>query len=147
MKKRISVTMLCSYIYCKRKLFLERVLGLFEPEKEALVKGTIRHHTYDKVNEIEKDIVCSITEKDNFETIYQKYIGAYAKLLRKSIVANKYRLAKVKLPLIDAYHQIIPILTKAIQEQHTIIEKQKAENTLMKEWICKQNDAPEALCL
>ena len=41
MSKRISVSTLSAYMYCKRKLFLERVLGLFEPEKEALVKGTI----------------------------------------------------------------------------------------------------------
>ena len=64
MTKRISVSMLSAYLYCKRKLFLERVLGLFEPEKEALVKGTIRHETYDRVNRIEEKIVKSITEND-----------------------------------------------------------------------------------
>ena len=52
----ISVTMLSSYLYCKRKLFLERVLGLFEPDKGALVKGSIRHKTYEEINKIEENI-------------------------------------------------------------------------------------------
>lgn len=108
MVRRISVSMLSAYLYCKRKLFLEYVLGLFEPEKEALVKGSIRHGTYDRINKIEESIVKDITEEDSFETIYKRYLGVYSKLLRETIIGNKYRLRKIKLPLIDAYHQIIP---------------------------------------
>jgi len=108
MARRITVSMLSAYLYCKRKLFLEYVLGLVEPEKEALVKGSIRHETYDKVNKIEENIVKSITENDDFSKIYSKYINAYSSLLRNAILQNKYRLKNVKLPLIDAYNQIIP---------------------------------------
>jgi CRISPR-associated protein Cas4 len=112
MVRRISVTMLSSYLYCARKLFLERVLGLFEPEKLAMVKGTIRHATYDGVNKIEEMIVTSITMSDSFEDIYGRYARAYSGLLRKSITANKYRLRNVKLPLIDAYHEIWPFFKR-----------------------------------
>lgn len=107
-KRRISVSMLSSYLYCQRKLFLQYVLGLVEPEKEALVKGTIRHATYDKVNQIEEEIVKGFTNKDNFETIYDKYLGVYSKLLRKSIIENKYRLKNVKLDLENVYKKIVP---------------------------------------
>src|SRR3989344_6488621 len=108
MARKISVSMLSAYIYCKRKLFLEYVLGLFEPEKEALVKGTIRHDTYDQVNKVEEEIVIGITEKDTLETIYRRYLTTYSALLRMAITKNKYRLQSVKLPLINAYEQIIP---------------------------------------
>lgn len=100
--------MLSSYAYCQRKLFLEYVLELFEPEKEALVKGSIRHDTYDKANKIEENIVKNITEKDDLKSIYSAYLTAYSSLLRKSIAKNKFRLRKVKLPLLTAYKQIIP---------------------------------------
>lgn len=107
MRKRISVSMLSSYVYCKRKLFLEYVLNLVEPEKTALVKGSIRHETYDKVNKIEEDIVKNITSEDDFGTIYRKYLNAYSRLLRETIIKNRFRLKKVQLPLIEAYNQII----------------------------------------
>jgi len=111
-KRRISVTMLSGYLYCARKLFLEKVLGLFEPEKVVLVKGSIRHETYDKINKIEESIVTSIKKEDEFEDIYNKYAKAYSSLLRKSITKNKYRLRNIKMPLIDAYHDIWPFFKK-----------------------------------
>jgi len=49
-------------------------------------------------------------------------------------------------PMVVSQTKIIPVLTKAIQEQQAIIENQKTENTLMKTWICLQVDAPIALC-
>jgi len=112
MARRISVTMLSSYLYCSRKLFLEKVLGLFEPEKLELVKGSIRHDTYDNVNKIEEGIVKSIISADSFEDIYSRYAKSYSSILRRSIVANKFRLRNVKLPLIDAYHQIWPFFQR-----------------------------------
>ncbi|MBR9691732.1 CRISPR-associated protein Cas4 [Candidatus Woesearchaeota archaeon] len=108
MARRISVTMLSSYLYCARKLFLERVLKLFEPEKLALVKGSIRHDTIDKASQFEEEVVRSVIEGDDYESIYNKYLAIYSKLLRESIVRNKYRLKTVKLPLIEAYNEIIP---------------------------------------
>ena len=112
MARRISVSMLSSYLYCARKLFMEKVLGLVEPEKIALVKGSIRHETYDGVNKIEQGIVTSITLDDSFEDIYARYAKAYANLLRERINANKYRLRNVQLPLIDAYKQIWPFFKR-----------------------------------
>jgi CRISPR-associated protein Cas4 len=112
MARRISVSMLSSYLYCKRKLFLEYVLKLVSPEKEVLVKGSIRHETYDKLNKLEEQIVKSINLDDDFESIYKKYITYFAKLLRQTITENKFRLRDVKLPLIDAYQQILPFLIR-----------------------------------
>ena len=112
MAKKISVTMLSSYLYCKRKLFLERVLKLFEPEKTALVKGSIRHETYDQINNVEASIVKSITSDNTFEDIYSVYARNFASLLRKRITANKYRLKTIQLPLINAYQEIWPFFQK-----------------------------------
>jgi CRISPR/Cas system-associated exonuclease Cas4 (RecB family) len=89
MARRISVSMLSSYTYCKRKLFLQYVLNLVEPEKEAMVKGSIRHETYDKINKIEENIVKSITSDDNLKTLYTKYLNVYSQLLRKTINVSK----------------------------------------------------------
>lgn len=111
-KRRVSVSMLSSYLYCARKLFLEKVLGFVEPEKKALVKGSIRHETYDEATGLEEGIVVSISEADEFEDIYLKYSRFYAKILRRVITQNKYRLRNVDLSMIDAYKEIWPFFQR-----------------------------------
>jgi len=61
---KISVSTLSAYIYCSRKLFLQRVLALEEPPKESLVLGTLRHEIYDFINLSEERIVKSIAKKN-----------------------------------------------------------------------------------
>ncbi len=112
MARRISVTMLSAYLYCQRKLYLERVLGFFEPEKEALVKGLIRHATYEEINKIEESLVKSIEKTTGFKDIYDMYIHAYAKLLRGVIHKNRFRLKTVQLPLLDAFKKIFPFFVR-----------------------------------
>ena len=89
---KISVTLLSSYLYCSRKLFLEKVLMLEEPPKESLVMGSIRHGTYDMINKTEEAIVTSITKKMNLEDIQERYRQQYLKFLKKAIVENKKKL-------------------------------------------------------
>jgi len=104
--------MLSSYLYCKRKLFLEKVLKLISPERVVLVKGSIRHEVFDKANKKEEEVVKSITENEGFKDIYDKYIKNYTILLRETIRANKYRLKNVKLPLSDAFKQTWPFFIR-----------------------------------
>jgi len=115
MARRISVTMLSAYLYCKRKLYLERVLGFFEPEKEALVKGSIRHETYDKINEIEEKLVKSIEKTTAFRDIYDMYIHNYAEQLRNIIHKNRFRLKSVQLKPLDAFKKIFPFFVRESQ--------------------------------
>lgn len=85
---RISVTLLCSYLYCKRKLFLERVLKLVEPPKEVLVIGSIKHQTFEEINNVDEQIVCSIKNKEQADNLRELYNKIYLKLLKSSIIKN-----------------------------------------------------------
>jgi CRISPR-associated protein Cas4 len=100
---KISVTLLSSYLYCSRKLFLEKVMKLEEPPKESLVMGSIRHNTYDKINKEEESIVSSITNKMSFDEIQSMYKQKYLAFLKKSIADNRKRLDYVNLNAMDAY--------------------------------------------
>jgi CRISPR-associated protein Cas4 len=100
---KISVTMLSSYLYCSRKLFLEKVLLLEEPPKESLVLGSIRHETYDNINKNEEEIVTSIIKKMELDKIKVLYKQKYLQVLRKAITNNKKRLEEVNLSMLDAY--------------------------------------------
>ena len=131
---KISVTLLSSYLYCSRKLFLEKVLMLEEPPKESLVMGTIRHETYDKINREEEAIVTSITKKMWLEEIQEKYKKEYLKFLKKAIAENKERLLEVNLSPIDAYKRSYPfIMEESVTRSNNIHSFIQANNVFGKE--------------
>ena len=109
---KISVTMLSSYLYCSRKLFLEKVLLLEEPPKESLVLGSIRHETYDKINKTEEEIVTSIAKIMPLESIEAMYRQKYLQILRKTIADNKKRLDEVNVGMLDAYKKNFPFIAE-----------------------------------
>ena len=109
---KISVTMLSSYLYCSRKLFLEKVLLLEEPPKESLVLGSIRHETYDSINKKEEEIVTSITKEYDSEHILALYKQKYLQILRKAVASNKKRLEEVNINMLEAYRKSFPFIMK-----------------------------------
>ena len=100
---KISVSLLSTYLYCSRKLFLEKVLLLEEPPKESIVMGSIRHETYDNINKKEEEIVTSITKRMDLEDIKALYKQKYLQILRKEVANNKKRLEEVNINMLDAY--------------------------------------------
>ena len=105
---KLPVSLLSTYLYCSRKLFLEQVLLLKEPPKESLVMGAIRHETYDNINKKEEEIVTSITERTTLESVQALYKNQYLAILRKSIANNKKRLDEVNVNLLEAYKKSFP---------------------------------------
>jgi len=103
----ISVTSLSSYLYCPRKLFIERVLGI-RPEipKEALIRGSIRHRVYEKINLCQEELVKSISKKD-FEFILGAYKLKFIKILKQTIVSSKEELASNEVPLTEFFKEIL----------------------------------------
>lgn len=89
----ITPTALSSYLYCPRKLFLERILGLFKFPKEAMIKGTVKHEIFEEINNKEKEIVISIKEPD-YEKILNKYRREYSIIARKIILKHSKQLKK-----------------------------------------------------
>lgn len=110
----LPVSLLSTYLYCSRKLFLEKVLLLQEPPKESLVIGSIRHEIYDKINKSEEEIVKSITKRmiaeKTAEKIQDLYKQKYISILEKSIFNNKKRLEGVSITMNAAYKRCFPLI-------------------------------------
>jgi len=100
----IAVTAISSYLYCPRKLYLERVLKLVKPPKEAIIKGTIRHETYDLINKAEEALIKSI-KTDNIKYILQSYKQTYSQILKKVIIKNKDKIKSVNLELSEIFRE------------------------------------------
>jgi len=107
---KISVTMLSSYLYCPRKLFLQKVLAVEEPPKESLVLGSLRHEIYDFINQNEERIVTSIKEKTDYQRLMSTYKTFYSKILREKIIKHKSRIKSVNLDIVDVFKRTWPLI-------------------------------------
>jgi CRISPR-associated exonuclease Cas4 len=107
---KISVTMLSSYLYCPRKLFLQRVLAVEEPPKESLVLGSLRHEIYDFINQTEEKIVTSVKEKIQYDELLTKYKTFYSRTLREKIIKNKSKIREVNADIVDVFKRTWPLI-------------------------------------
>jgi len=107
---KLSVSMLTSYMYCKRKLYLQYVLGLIEPVKESTIKGTIRHETYDLINKEEEKIVKSIKSKKTLEELKEIYKKETSGFLRNTISKYKEELKKVDISSKQLFKNTWPLI-------------------------------------
>lgn len=105
----LAVTMLPSYLYCKRKLYLNKALGLREPVNEALVKGVVRHRAYEDMSKAEELLIKSITTK-SFKEVLELFNKKHGALLLNAITSNKYLLNKVRLNNELLFEDVLPLV-------------------------------------
>ena len=101
----ISVTMLSSYMFCPRKLYIERVLKISKPPKESMVIGTVRHHAFDAINKEEENLVKSITKSDGFTSIQRKYRLRYFEILKETVKRNRKGIKSVNQTLVETFNK------------------------------------------
>ena len=101
----ISVSSLSSYLYCARKLYLQRVLGLVEVPKESLLRGSIRHKAYENINKIDENIIRNIRKSINLAQLLQTYKQEHSKILRNLIIEHKKELKLFNLSMLDVFKQ------------------------------------------
>lgn len=102
--------MLTSYMYCKRKLYLQYVLKFFEPIKVPTIKGTIRHETYDLINKEDENIVKSIKKRKTLEELKEMYKNKTSKFLRNTIKKHKDDLKKLGINGVELFKNTWPLI-------------------------------------
>jgi CRISPR-associated protein Cas4 len=125
----ISVSLLSSYDFCARKLFLEQVLKLAVIPREVVVKGSVRHSVHDRASKAEETFVKSIKSELSYPELVDKYKKLHSDILRETIVRNKSKLAEVKISLTDFFKETWPLVLQESQHRamnlHEFIKKNK----------------------
>ncbi len=122
-KLMLSVTHLSSYLYCPRKLYLQQVLGLYEPPKESLVKGSIRHQVYENINLIEEELVKSIKKGMTENDLKGKYHQKYREILLNIIKQNKEELQKFNILPQDLFKNVWPLILSESETRASTVYK------------------------
>lgn len=131
---KISVSMLSTYLYCSRKLFLQQVFALKEPPKKSTVLGTLRHEIYDYINQNEEKLVSSVVRKTNYDQLKEKYKKLYVQKVREVLIKNKLKIRKVNLNIIDVFKRTWPyIMEEADTRSKNIFEFMHKYNIYGKE--------------
>ena len=101
----LAVTSLTAYLFCPRKLFLEKVMGYVEIPKDLLVKGSIKHKVFEELENYEADLVSSFQKGITKEQILKKYDDLYSEILRRAILKSRKQLKMVNLLPLTAVKQ------------------------------------------
>jgi CRISPR-associated protein Cas4 len=102
----IPVSLLSSYQYCPRKIFLERVLKFIDIPRVVTLKGTLRHAAFDKLNKSEMEIIARATEKlyPKIEALYRKTVST---AIRQAIIDNKRTIIRLRLDSQELHSSVI----------------------------------------
>ncbi len=125
----INVTDLSSYDYCKRKLFLTRVLRMEEPAKDVVVRGSIRHKATEEINKIEESIIKNIDNMMVFEDLFAMLRQRHSEILVNAIKNNKKLVEEVNLDMTALFKDLWPNIAAETEQRartiHDFISKEK----------------------
>lgn len=108
----IPVSLLSSYLYCPRRIFLERVLEIKAPPAPPTFKGTVKHRVYDLVNKNEQGIVTQIKSFISFNDVFSLYRKNYYRVLSNTILELKPKLKELEIDPMQLFHSSWQIFLK-----------------------------------
>lgn len=125
----IPVNALSAYLYCPRKLYLQKVLGLEEPTRESALRGTIKHMALQGFIEREGKLVASIYPEHGLEDIKKSFEKALSDEIRSAIIEKKNSLKRLNLEPEEVFNKVLarlkPQLETRAQNVWNFIKRQK----------------------
>jgi CRISPR/Cas system-associated exonuclease Cas4 (RecB family) len=104
----IPVSWISTYLYCKRKLYLEQIKNLKTSDKKFLLKIEIKHKIFDKINSKDEEIVKSIKSFKKLDEIQMIYRKKYYEIVNGIIEEEYVRLSNEGFSGTDFFHEIWP---------------------------------------
>lgn len=114
-KKMISATTLAGYLYCQRKLYLQYVLKIAPPPKDVLVKGSVNHEVFDRINQVEENIIKSIRKFPTFGDLFALYRSTYYGFLVDTLKKREAEMKEVGLVPMELFHKSWPMFLREAQ--------------------------------
>jgi len=134
----LAVTDLITYLYCPRKLYLQKVLRIKPQLKDSILKkGTIKHQVFEKFSEKEQELIRSIKPNSNLEEIKITYQKNYTNILLNLIKNYKSDLNKLKIKPGKLFQSSISVYIKESELRSSTIYNLIQEKQIYGEELCK----------
>jgi CRISPR/Cas system-associated exonuclease Cas4 (RecB family) len=102
----MPVSWISTFLYCKRKLYLEQTRNLKVSNERYIVKEEIRHRIFNEINSVDEEIVKSIKSFKVLEEIEMIFRKRYYSLAHNIIKENDFKLAEIGLKVVDFFHEV-----------------------------------------
>ena len=120
----IDVTTLSTYLYCPRKLFLDKVLNLKKPMTQAMLIGKIKHVFMQKIVESLEKLVVSINKSDvERNMIPVKVRERFTSIMNSLINENKIDILAHELSLETIKLELELVMDKEVLYFSDLIQK------------------------
>jgi len=107
----MPISWISTYLYCKRKLYLEQVRNLKGSDNEFLIKGEVRHKIFDKINTVDEEIIKSIKSFKKIDEIQMVFRKKYYEIVNEIIKGSDTKLSSGA----DFFHEIWPIVLREVE--------------------------------
>lgn len=108
----ISVTALLSYLYCPRKLYLEKIVGYVEIPKNIVVKGAVKHRVFDELVGVEESIVSSVSADFDWNMLLEHYLENFSQILRRAVLRSAKQIRMAQLNPVSVFNEFLPFFNK-----------------------------------
>ncbi len=108
----ISVTTLTSYLYCPRKLYLEKIQGYVEIPKDILVKGAVKHRVFDELTNREESIVSGILDGFDWSKTLEHYKDNFSQILRRAVLKSSRQIKIAQLNPMSVFNEFLSFFHK-----------------------------------
>lgn len=103
----IPVTFLSTYLFCKRKLYLQHVLKWKDIPKLAVIHGSIQHHLLDLSQKQETGLLLGVTPQ-TIAGLPQKFESVYLGNLKTAVLLYKKDLQRLDESPVKFYENLKP---------------------------------------
>ncbi|MBI3052127.1 PD-(D/E)XK nuclease family protein [Candidatus Woesearchaeota archaeon] len=106
----ISVSDLAAYVYCPRKLFNERVLGITAAPSPRMTLGSVKHAVFQHANLVERRVFMSFKEGMTAEDVHSLFLDAYKWALEWQLKRKAGQLSEQSINPSEAFSSLLPVL-------------------------------------
>jgi CRISPR-associated protein Cas4 len=117
----IPVSYLSAYLFCPRKLYLQKVLKKVEVPSKVILKGSIYHKAIELAGKSEELIAVKARLGMKKTDLLQMYEDRFIKLLNASILQERERLAQLSIPIGEILSGLEPAIRQEAQYRSNIV--------------------------
>ncbi|MFH1249258.1 MAG: CRISPR-associated protein Cas4 [archaeon] len=122
----LNVRDITDYLYCKRKSYLKKTRGSKERINARMVRGKMRHEIFDDFNNIEKELILSLSQNFSISDLEEIYKKVFFEITKK-VVSHGDMALRFMITLQNFWEESLSSFNREIQPRvmavHALIQK------------------------
>lgn len=140
----ISVTDLCSFYFCPKQVYLNKVKGLKTPINKAMFKGSMKHKAFEIFSNAESVLIPELTKSTPKEKFTEDFANLTFSNLKKVFIRNEKTFDFFDLDVQDMFKSAYSLISSEISSRSSAIHNFARNNNIFGEEL-KEKFFPKIL--